>query len=202
VSRLRERGTGMTERVTGDSDLVQLQGQGWLGTLLLTFSVGGLPLVIFLLRRLGRLGGLVVEAGCSVLLVRDITVVAAGVPAKLRRIPRLFLFVELATSGVATVAGLWAWLWVPFADSRSLEGTGDRMAVERGATRAQRGVAISRAQVMGHVATAAVAATFVLHTAREVIYLSPDHGLKSPPSSFSSAQTAPVRTGGKQRATS
>jgi len=60
----------MTERVTGDSDLVQLPGQGWLGTLLLTFSVGGLPLVIFLLRRLGRLGGLVVEAGCSVLLVR------------------------------------------------------------------------------------------------------------------------------------
>jgi len=41
VSRLRERGTGMTERVTGDSDLVQLPGQGWLGTLLLTFSVGG-----------------------------------------------------------------------------------------------------------------------------------------------------------------
>ncbi|MFZ2057697.1 MAG: hypothetical protein WAV54_09875 [Acidimicrobiales bacterium] len=139
-----------------------------------------------------------VEVGCSALFVRDVTMVAAGVPAKLQRIPRLFLFVELATSGVATVAGLWAWLWVPFAGSQALEGTGDRMAVERGATRAQRGVTMSRGQVMGHVATAAVAATFVLHTAREVIYLSPDHGLKSPPSSLSSAQTAPVRTGGKQ----
>jgi hypothetical protein len=188
----------VAERVTGDSGVGQLPGQGWLGTLLLSFSVAGLPLVIFVLRRLGRFGGLVVEAGGSALFVRDIAMVATGAPAKLRRAPRVLLFVELATSGVATVAGLWAWLWAPFVGKRAAGRTGDRIAVEPGATRAQQGVAMSPGQVMGHVATAAVAATFVLHTAREAIYLRPGYGRRTPPSPFSSAQSAPVRKERKQ----
>lgn len=188
----------MTERVNADSSMEQPPGQGWLGTLLLSFSVAGLPLVVFLLRRLGRFGGLFVEAGCSALFVRDTTMVAAGAPAKLQRIPRLLLFVELVTSGVATVVGLWAWLWAPFVAKRSLGGTGDDMAVERGATRAQQGRATSPGEVMGHVATAGVAATFVLHTAREAIYLSPGHGRRPPLSSPSSASRGLVRTGRRQ----
>jgi hypothetical protein len=103
-----------------------------------------------------------------------------------------------AGPGLATVAGLWAWLWVPFVGKRSPRGTGHGMAVERGAARAQQGVAMSGGQVMGPLATTAAAATFVLHTAREAIYLSPGHGRRPPPRPPSSAPTAPVRTGRRQ----
>ena len=64
-------------------------GQGRLGTVLLSSSVMGVPLVLFVLRRLGRWGGLLVEAGCGLLFVRDVTMTAAGAPARLRPLPRL-----------------------------------------------------------------------------------------------------------------
>ena len=77
-------------------------GQGRLGMVLLSSSVMGVPLVLFVLRRLGRWGGLLVEAGCGLLFVRDVTMTAAGAPARLRPLPRLLLLVEVVVAGVAT----------------------------------------------------------------------------------------------------
>ncbi len=85
-----------------------LPGQGWLGRVLLSLSLGGLPLVLLVLRRLGRRGGILVACGCSVLFARDLAMVSAGAPARLRPLPRLLLLVEVVVSGTATLAGLWA----------------------------------------------------------------------------------------------
>ena len=93
-------------------------GQGWLGTVLLSSSVMGVPLVLFVLRRLGRWGGLLVEAGCGVLFVRNVTMTATGTPARLRPLPRLLLLVEVVVAGVATFVGLLAWVWRPFLGDR------------------------------------------------------------------------------------
>lgn len=71
-------------------------------------SLGGLPLVLLVLRRLGRRGGILVACGCSVLFARDLAMVSAGAPARLRPLPRLLLLVEVLVSGTATLAGLWA----------------------------------------------------------------------------------------------
>jgi hypothetical protein len=145
-------------------------GQGWAGKLLLAASVAGIPLVFFVLRRSGRWGGLMVEAGCGALFARDLTMTATGAPAKLRPLPRLLLLVEVITSGTATVAGSWAWVWRPFAGSAAgQQGPGTR-ADQRRAQAGRRGQTVIR------VATVAAAVTFALHTAREAIYLSPDHG--------------------------
>ncbi|MGA9162091.1 MAG: hypothetical protein WB297_14665 [Actinomycetota bacterium] len=170
--------TEFGERVTVGSRPESLAGQGWLGKVLLSFSVLGVPLVLFVLRRFGRWGGLLVEAGCGVLFVRDVTMTATGAPAKLRPLPRLLLFVEVAASGVATFAGLWAWVWRPFIGRPPGEdGTGGR-SLEAGVRKTNQGTAMPSGQAAVRVATAAAASTFVLHTAREAIYLSPGHGQK------------------------
>ncbi len=119
--------------VTGGMSPESLPGRGWLG-MLLAFSVAGPALVVFLPRRLGRWGGLVVAAGCGVLVVRDATMVATGVPARLRPVPRRFLVVELATFRVATSAGPWAWVRRPsIGKTAAVEGT----AVPQGHERTQ-----------------------------------------------------------------
>ena len=151
-------------------------GQGRLGTVLLSSSVMGVPLVLFVLRRFGRWGGLLVEAGCGVLFVRDVTMTATGAPASLRPLPRLLLLVEVVVAGVATFVGLWAWVWRPFLGGSNGEHARDGR-VEHGATTDQ-GTASTNGQAAVRVATVAAASTFVLHTAREAIYLSPGHGLK------------------------
>lgn len=163
----------MAEQATGDSSSEPLAGQGWLGKVLLSFSVAGLPLVLFVLRRLGRWGGLLVEAGCGALFIRDSAMAATGTPAKLRPLPQLLLFAEVATSGVATVAGFWAWVWRPFV-SRS---AGKERATEHAARKAHRGTP-PRGQAVVRAASVAAAVTFVLHAASEAIYLSPGHGLR------------------------
>ena len=169
---------GVGERVNVGSRQESLAGQGWLGKVLLSSSVLGVPLVPFVLRRLGRWGGLLVEAGCGVLFVRDVTMTATGGPAKLRPLPRLLLFIEVAASGVATFAGLWAWVWRPFIGRPPGEdGTGGR-SLEAGVRKTNQRTVMPSGQAAVRVATAAAASTLVLHTAREAIYLSPGHGLK------------------------
>jgi hypothetical protein len=138
---------------------------------LLAFSVAGPALVVFLLRRRGRRGGLVVAAGCGVLVVRDAAMVATGVPARLRPVPRRVLFVELATFGVATSAGLWACVRRP--------SIGKTAAVE-----GDSGATGSRAHAARRVATVAAAASFVLHTGRYAIHLSPSLDRQPPPGPF------------------
>jgi hypothetical protein len=164
----------VAEQVTSDGRPESLAGQRWLGRVLLCFSVAGLPLVLFVLRRLGRPGGLLVEAGCGALFIRDSTMAATGTPAKLRPLPRLLLFAEIATSGVATVAGSWAWVWRPFV-SRS---AGTERATEHAARKLRRGSTPPRGQAVVRAASIAAAVTFVLHATREAIYLGPGHGLR------------------------
>ena len=77
----------------------------WLGPLLLSLSAAGTPLVIIVLQRFGRPGGLAVTAGCGVLLARDAAMTVTGTPA------RLLLLAEVATSGTAVCSGLRAWGW-------------------------------------------------------------------------------------------
>jgi len=108
MSRITEPLTEVAGRVAESSRPASRAGQGWLGKVLLVFSLAGLPLTLFLLRRVGRRGGLLVDAGCGVLFVRDVTMIATGTPAKLRVLPRVLLFVEVATSGLASFSGLLA----------------------------------------------------------------------------------------------
>jgi hypothetical protein len=160
----------MTEAAQPDP----LPGQGWLGRVLLSLSLGGLPLVLLLLRRLGRRGGLLVACGCSLLFARDLAKVSAGAPARLRPLPRLLLLVEVVASGTATLAGLWAHAKAP-APHPPAGNDGD-LPYDIEVGECARGRALATRQAVARLATAATAVTFVLHTAREAIYLSPGHG--------------------------
>lgn len=85
-----------------------------LDTVPFALSAAGVPIGIFALRRLGRLGGLLLEVASGALFVRAIVMVAAGTPRRLRAIPRLLLFAETCVDGLAVAAGFWAWVWQPF----------------------------------------------------------------------------------------
>ena len=153
-----------------------LAGQGRPGKVLLAASVAGLPLVLLALRRLGRRGGLLVEAGCGALFARDMTMTVTGTPARLRALPRFLLFAEAAVSGLATFTGLWAWVWRPFAAAPASQRRHRGQAAGCRAAATQPTVTAPRGQAVARVATIAAAMTFALHTAREAIYLSPGHG--------------------------
>ena len=119
-----------------------------LGVALLVLSAAGLPLGRLAARRLGGWGDLLVESGCALLFARDVTMIFGGAPSRLRPLPRALLLLELVASGTAVLAGLGRWVGKP--DTSATAGR----------------------------ATAAVSATFALHTARQAIYLSRGHGLR------------------------
>lgn len=140
-----------------------MAGDGRLGKVLLALSLAGGPIIPVVLRRFGRWGGAVVVAGCGTLLVRDVTMVVTGVPARLKPLPRLLLFAEVATSATATIAGLWVWVVEPFLGERVPDDSDAHWAGGR------RG--------RGHrLATAASVATLRLDSARFAIYLGPGQG--------------------------
>jgi hypothetical protein len=149
---------------------------GWCGTVLLVLSAAGAPLMPLLPRRGGRWGGLLVEGACGTRLARDLIFAASGAPARLRPLPRLLLHAEITTVGVATCTGLCAWVWPAVVAGRVAEERTGRRVLPLAARWSRQG----RAGARGHAAAAGVAtiaaATFVLHTARFAIYLSPGHG--------------------------
>ncbi len=158
-----EAGVGASMRVMRKDGLVtisavdrppdSLPGQGRTGIVLLIASIAGLPLLLLIARRLGRRGVLLVEAVCAVLFARDVSMTAAGAPAQLNLLPRMLLFVETASSGVATLAGLYTFARWPRIKDRAENRT-------------------------KAVATVATTTTFLLHAAREAIYLSPGYGMR------------------------
>lgn len=158
-----EAGVGASMRVMRKDGLVttsavdrppdSLPGQGRTGIVLLIASIAGLPLLLLIARRLGRRGVLLVEAVCAVLFARDVSMTAAGAPAQLKLLPRMLLLVETASSGVATLAGLYTFARWP-------------RIKDRGENRTKA------------LATVATTTTFLLHAAREAIYLSPGHGMR------------------------
>ncbi len=130
---------------------------GLLGAALL--GVVAAPLVP---RRYGRRGGLGVLGGVSVLLARDASMVLTGTPARLKVLPRALLYLELVSAATATCLGLAAWLrhdgYPQVASDRSHPAANP--AVEAAA----RSIA---------------ALTFLLHTFRQAIYLTPGQGLRA-----------------------
>ena len=107
-----------------------------------------------------------VTAGCGTLFVRDVTLVVTGVPPRLKPLPRLLLFAEMATSATATMAGLWTWVVEPLRDGEPVG------ADDSGDSHNGRGA---------RLATGASIATLALHSVRFAIYLGPGQGRVPPP---------------------
>ena len=124
------------------------------GTVLLGLSACGYPLTQFVVRRWGRPGAVVVESVCVGLAIRDASMIAAGVPRRLRTIPAALLFLELAAGVVASAAGGSLLL-------RSSSGQQAKSSMRGNAANVER---------------AAVASLFALHTVRFRIYLRPGQG--------------------------
>ncbi len=125
-----------------------------IGAVVLGLSACGYPITQFVVRRWGRRGAAVTESVCVGLAIRDASMVAGGVPARLRRVPAVLLQLELAAGVLASLAGL-----------RPLLGAGP--AGQAAADRADRADQARRV---------AIATLFALHTIRFAIYLRPDQG--------------------------
>lgn len=124
------------------------------GSAVLGLSSCGYPLSQFVVRRWGRAGASLVEAVCVGLAIRDVSMIEAGIPKRLRPIPAALLYLELAAGVVASAAGLSLLLRSP---------SGEQTTAPNG------GIPDTRRR-------AAVATLFVLHTIRFGIYLRPDQG--------------------------
>lgn len=143
--------------------LTGAQSEGWdgmkctTGVVVLGLSACGYPLTQLVIRRWGVRGAVVVECVCAGLAVRDASMVASGVPDRLRAVPAALLRMELAVGVVASLAGL--------------------RLLARGQPADQ--VASARTSAADDVWRAAVAALFALHTIRFAIYLRPDQGRRA-----------------------
>ena len=126
------------------------------GRVVLGLSGLGFPLTQMAIRRFGRPGAAVVEAVSVGLLARDVAMIAAGAPSRLRRGPAALLWLEAAAAALAAVLGM-------------------RLLADAGA----RGRALD-ARPSGSEALRrfALGAQFGLHTLRFRIYLRPDRGLR------------------------
>jgi hypothetical protein len=125
------------------------------GVIVLGLSACGYPLTQLAVRRGGVPGAAVAETVCAGLAVRDMAMVAGGVPGRLRRVPAALLYLELGAGVVASAAGWRTMVSAPSADQAPAAGA-------------------------GKVRRAAVAALFALHTIRFAIYLSPGQGRRAP----------------------
>ena len=127
------------------------------GAAVLGLSACGYPLTQFAVRRWGVRGAAVAECACAGLVIRDASMIANGVPRRLRAVPAALLRVELAAGVAAALAGL-----SPLLNARSADRAGP--AAARAADRVWRG---------------AVATLFAVHTVRFAIYLRPDQGRRA-----------------------
>lgn len=126
-----------------------------IGAVVLGLSACGYPLTQVVIRRWGVRGVAVAESVCAGLVIRDASMVASGVTGRLRRVPAVLLWLELAGGIVASLAGL-----VPLLSARS----------------AARGGICGETAAAENVRRAAVATLFTVHTIRFGIYLRPDQG--------------------------
>jgi hypothetical protein len=126
---------------------------------LLAAALGGVVAAIVLPERFDRRGGLAVLGGVTVLLSRDAAMVLGGAPDRLRVVPRVLLYVELVSAAIATLLGVATWL-----------GPRERACPAR----------LGQLTASG-AAGGASALTFLVHAARQAIYLTPSRGLREPP---------------------
>ena len=128
-----------------------------LGGIVLGLSACGYPLTQLMVRRWGVRGAAVAESVCVGLAIRDASMVASGVPDRLRRVPAVLLRLELAVGVVACLAGLPPLLTARPAGRAASEGPGLPDIARR----------------------AGVATLFAVHTVRFGIYLRPDQGRRA-----------------------
>lgn len=127
----------------------RVTGAGVLG-----LSACGYPLTQLVIRRWGVRGAAVAECACAGLAIHDASMVASGVPGRLRRGPAVLLLLELGAAVAASLAGL-----PPLLGAQSAHGAGP-----------------ARTCAAEGVRRSAVAALFAIHTIRFGIYLRPDQG--------------------------
>jgi hypothetical protein len=127
------------------------------GGIVLGLSACGYPLMQLVIRRWGVRGAAVAESVCVGLAIRDASMVASGVPERLRRVPAALLRLELAVGVVASLAGL-----APLLSARSADRAPS-----------------ARIHAVDAARRAAVATLFAVHTVRFGIYLRPDQGRRA-----------------------
>jgi hypothetical protein len=127
------------------------------GSVVFGLSACGYPLTQFAVRRCGARGAAVAEAVCAGLAIRDASMVAGGVPGRLRAVPAALLRLELAAAIAASLAGLPPLL---------------------GRQRAAR-VFSARPGIAEVVRRAATGTLFAVHTIRFGIYLRPGQGRRA-----------------------
>ncbi len=132
---------------------------GSLGRVILGLSGSGFPLTQAVIRRFGRCGAVVVAGVTGGLLVRDVAMIADGVPKRLAPGPARLLYLEAAAAGAATAAGI-ALLRDPGVAAARTDGW-----------------RVPRQELVRRFA---VGALFGLHTMRFRIYLSPGSGRREP----------------------
>jgi len=126
-----------------------------IGRAVLVLSGLGFPLTQLVIRRFGQPGAVVVQTVCGGLLVRDVAMIAAGVPDRLRRGPAILLWLEAAAAIAAIVTGL-----RPVLDATALPPA----------------VGQDRPDLGEYARRVAIGTLFGLHTVRFRIYLQPDSG--------------------------
>ena len=126
-----------------------------IGAVVLVLSACGYPLTQVVARRWGVRGAAAVECVCAGLAIRDASMVANGVPGRLRRVPAALLRLELTAGIVASLAGLGPLLCARSADRAAAPGAA------------------------GNLRRVAVATLFAVHTIRFGIYLRPDQGRRA-----------------------
>jgi hypothetical protein len=129
------------------------------GCVALGLSACGYPITQLAIRRWGLRGAALAETVSAGLAIRDATMVAAGVPARLRTLPAVLLRVELMAAIAASLTG-----FQPFVAARL----------------ADRPSPVTVSTVDG-LRRAAVTALFAVHTVRFGIYLSPGQGSRGAP---------------------
>jgi hypothetical protein len=178
VAMIKSIGTMLPERADDELPARSAEASGIgrceasLDRMLFALAAAGVPIGIVALQRLGRFGGLLLEAAMSALFVRAVAMVGAGTATRLRVISRVLLFAETAVDALATAAGFWAWVWRPFVRPVLMKPAG--------AHTVRRQVSMKRegATWVTPVAIAAWMSAMALHTARMAIYISPGRGLR------------------------
>ena len=144
------------------------------GAIVLGLSACGYPLTQLAARRWGVRGAVMAECACAGLAIRDASMVAGGVPGRLRRIPAALLLLELGAGVVASLAGSLPLLSPPPAARTASARTSAAEGIRR----------------------PAVAVLFAIHTVRFAIYLRPDQG-RRPEQACAHPRPAPRRRSGK-----
>ena len=118
------------------------------GAVLLAAAITGTLLGATAPQRWGRPGGALLVGGLSILLARDVTMIASGSLSRLQLLPAGLLLAETATASTGIALGAGPWLTADELDLGTPTGPGSQLAT----------------------------VTFAIHAVRQFIYLSPGQG--------------------------